>query len=80
MYIRPPKTRRNTPGNAIAFDIGYIANTANQPIDIYITLLNHLGQVTHAILNAIPITEHNATAVNKTYPAVLFKATKQNGA
>jgi len=80
VYITPPKTNHTNPATGKTFDIGYIATIANQPIPIYIALLNHLGQVTQHNLNPIPITEHIVTAKNKFVPIFPCNATKQNGA
>ena len=76
----PPSTNKNNAVGASTLDKGYIANIANQPIEIYITLDTHLGHVTQNSLNIIPRIAEIATAENKIKPVLLLSAIKQNGA
>ena len=76
----PPSTNKNNAIGASTLDKGYIANIANQPIAIYITLDIHLGHVTQNSLNIIPRIAEIATAENKIKPVLLLSAIKQNGA
>ena len=77
--MMPPAKSQPNPAGDSAFTMGTTANTHSQPMAMYSTEENHLGQVIHRALMAMPARATAHTAAHSAVPCGPRSVIRQMG-